>query len=206
MNGESYPWLYSALSAVRGLRVPARFSVLVGLTLAVCTGFGLSRLMTRWPRRRLLVAGSVLAMVAIEAIPAITLERVWLQPPPIYDAIPPAGSVIAEFPMATEEFGSHYDTRYLYFSTFHWRTMVNGNSGHFPPSHATLIAHMRDFPSPESLEYLRERHVTHITVHGAFYGEGRYRTIINALDGRSDLGLVKAAPWEGSESRVYRLR
>ena len=49
------------------------------------------------------------------------LERVWPEPPPIYASIAgePA-AVLAEFPMPTAPLAYFFDTRYLYFSTFHW--------------------------------------------------------------------------------------
>ena len=34
-----------------------------------------------------------------------------------------------------ERWGIHFDNAYIYFSTFHWQRLVNGNSGFFPPSY-----------------------------------------------------------------------
>ena len=56
------------------------------------------------------------------------------------------------------------------------------------------------------MEYLRTRGVDYVAVHGAFYDPGIYRGIVTALDRRPDMRLVVAAPWEGTESRLYRLR
>ena len=44
-NGPVYPYLYEWLPFVRGLRVPARSSLLVGLSLALLAGFGVRRLL-----------------------------------------------------------------------------------------------------------------------------------------------------------------
>jgi len=44
-------------------------------------------------------------------------------------------AVLAEFPMPTAPLDYFFDTRYLYFSTFHWHPIVNGNSGYFPKSY-----------------------------------------------------------------------
>jgi hypothetical protein len=205
-NGEIYAWLYDYSSVVRGLRVPARFSILVGLTLSVLSGFAVARAIARWPRWRIAITGGILTLLTIEAIPALTLLPLWPEPPPIYHAVTQPDAVLAEFPMGTEEFGAAFDARYLYFSTFHWHKLVNGNSGYFPPSHARLIAIAREFPANSVLHLLRERGVTHITVHGAYFGPERYQTIIEALDTRPDLELLVAAPWEGAESRLYRFR
>ena len=54
-------------------------------------------------------------------MPRMPLERVWPDPPPIYASIAGEPSaVLAEFPMPTAPLGYFFDTRYLYFSTFHW--------------------------------------------------------------------------------------
>ena len=52
LNSRCYPLLLYSLSPYRGIRVPARFSMLVGLTLAVLAGFGAARMLERWPRQR----------------------------------------------------------------------------------------------------------------------------------------------------------
>ena len=44
-NSVFYPYLYEWLPFIRGLRVPARASILVGLTLALLAGFGVRRLL-----------------------------------------------------------------------------------------------------------------------------------------------------------------
>jgi len=108
--------------------------------------------------------------------------------------------------MSSDETVPWFDARYVYFSIFHWHDLVNGYSGFFPPSYAKLTARERDFPSREALDFLRGRGVDYIAVHGAFYGPERYPTIVAQLDRAPGLQLVIAAPWEGSESRLYRLQ
>ena len=50
-------------SPFKGLRVPARFSLLAGMTLAILAGYGAARLLERWPRQRVALAGAMLALV-----------------------------------------------------------------------------------------------------------------------------------------------
>ncbi len=116
-----------------GLRAPARFSIFVGLSLAVLAGYGVARLLDRASRRQMALTAVMLGLIIVEAMPRMPLERVWPGPPPIYASIPsePA-AVLAEFPMPTAPVGFFFDTRYLYFSTFHWHRLVNGNSGYCP--------------------------------------------------------------------------
>jgi hypothetical protein len=207
-NGATFTSLHAFLSPFKGLRVPARFSILAGLTLAILAGYGAARLLERWPRQRVALTAAMLAIVVIEAVPIMPLERAWLEPPPIYASIagrqPPV--VLAEFPMPRDIYRSDFDARYLYFSTFHWQNLVNGNSGFFPPSYVQLLERERDFPSEAALSYLRSRGVQYLTMHGRFTNPERYKYTIAWLDARPDVELVAAAPWEGSESRLYRLR
>jgi hypothetical protein len=190
------------------LRVPARFSLLAGMTLAILAGYGGARLLERWSRKRVGLTAAILTIVVIEAVPIMPLERVWLEPPAIYASIagkqPPA--ILAEFPMPPDIYRSDFDARYLYFSTFHWQNLVNGNSGFFPPSYVELLEHERDFPSEAALDYLRSRGVQYLTMHGRFTTPTRYAYTVAWLDARPDLELVAAAPWEGNESRLYKLR
>ena len=108
--------------------------------------------------------------------------------------------------MPRDIYRSDFDARYLYFSTFHWQNLVNGNSGFFPPSYFELLAREREFPNEASLNYLRSRGVQYLTMHGRFTNPDRYGYTVGWLDARPDVELVAAAPWEGGESRLYRLR
>jgi hypothetical protein len=207
LNGGYYPLLYTYVAPYRGLRVPARFSIFVGFSLSLLAAYGAARIVRRWPRQRLVLTAAMLGVIMLEAMPRMPLERVWRSPPPIYASIAGEPSaVLAEFPMPTAPIGYFFDTRYLYFSTFHWHPIVNGNSGYFPKSYEELTERERDFPSESAVEYLRRRGVDYVAVHGAFLEQDKFNRIVAALDVRPDMVLVVAAPWEGSESRLYRLR
>jgi len=207
LNGGYYPLLYSYVAPFRGLRVPARFSIFVGLSLAVLAGYGVARLLARWPRYGTTITAVLLGLIVLEAIPRMPIEPVWRHPPPVYAAIAGEPSaVLAEFPMPTTPLDYYFDARYLYFSTFHWHPIINGNSGYFPAWYDELIERQRDFPSEAALSDLRSRGVDYFTIHGAFTSAERYRHTVTWLDARPDVELVVAAPWEGAESRLYRLQ
>jgi hypothetical protein len=207
-NGRVFPWLHQYVPPFRGLRVPARFSILAGLTLAILSGYGAARLARSAPRLRPLSVALVLAAVVFEAWPRLRLEPVWPEPPPIYGSLssgPPV--VLAEHPMPKDGTTSWFDTRYMYFSTWHWNNLVNGNSGFAPPSYDELIEREREFPSDAAITYLKERGVEYLAVHGAFMAsQERYVRTVAMLDRRNDLQLITAARWGGSESRLYRVR
>src|SRR5262249_47747321 len=101
-NGVSYPFLYRWFKPIRGLRVPARFSVLVALSLAILSGYGVRRLLNRTrsgAARHLIFAALIVAGIA-NPWPVLDLRRVWREPPPVYGALAGASHVVlAEFPI-----------------------------------------------------------------------------------------------------------
>jgi len=68
LNGATFRVLHAYVSPFRGLRVPARFSLLAGMTLAILAGYGATRLLERWPRARVALTGVVLILVIVEAL------------------------------------------------------------------------------------------------------------------------------------------
>jgi hypothetical protein len=205
-NRSVFPLLYENVPPFGNIRVPARFSVLAGLSLAVLSAFGAARLFSRWPRQRTALMAAMLAVLCYEALPSIELVHPWLAPPPIYESLAEKPtSVLAEFPMGEVSKDPFSEFTYLYFSTFHWQKLVNGQSGWLPPSYKDLLDAQRDFPSEKAIAYLRHRGVEYIGVHGAFYDPKKFAEVAAALDARGDVELVTKAPWEGSESRLYRL-
>lgn len=204
-NRPLFALLYENVPPFGNIRVPARYSVLAGLSLAVLSAFGAARVLARWPRARPALIAAMLAVISYEALPNMELVRPWLEPPPIYGSFAgkPA-SVLAEFPMVEHSKDPFAEFTYLYFSTFHWQTLVNGQSGWLPPSYLDLLDEEKDFPSEKAIAYLRQRGVEYVGVHGAFYDPKKFAEVIAALDARRDIELVTKAPWEGSESRLYR--
>ncbi len=206
-NGFVYRSLYDHASPVHGMRVPARFGIFVGMTLAILSGYGAARLLRRWPRWQAVLTVAMVTAAIVEAFPRMPLHSVWRQPPPIYAKIPEPHAVLAEFPMPADDTGVSVDTVYMYFSTFHWHRLINGYSGYYPSSYLELMSHERDFPSDTAVNYLKARGVDYVTIHGAFYGSpDLYRETIALVDARGDMQLVAAMPWESAETRLYRLR
>jgi hypothetical protein len=204
-NGALYRGLRSYVPPFRGLRVPARFSVMVGLTLAVLAGYGAARLVRSTRRSvRTIVTAALVGIALWELTPRLDLVAAWVDPPPIYESLVGRDDVVlAEFPMPDPLRPD--DARATYFSVFHWHKLVNGISGHYPTSYIRLLARQRTFPDDTSIAALRDHGVTHVVVHGAFYPSRQFQRVIRTLDRRPDVALLNAAAFEGSESRLYRL-
>jgi hypothetical protein len=73
------------------------------------------------------------------------------------------------------------DAQYAYTSTFHWKPLVNGYSGYYPPTYLTRLAAMRDFPTSRGLDRLRADGVRYIVVHERAYTVEAHVRIAEAL-------------------------
>ena len=205
-NGYTYSFLHEFAFPYRGLRVPARMAILVGLSLAVLAGFGAARLAALSPRRWLTAAAlaTLAAGILLEYRATVRLRYLWRSPPPVYDALPASARVIFEMPLVDPDMA--LEPLYMYFSTFHWRRLVNGYSGFSPRSHQQLVKMMETFPDDTGMAELRRRGVDAIVVHGAFHRSPEaYKKLADALDERPDVVLVRTVKWHEHESRVYRM-
>ena len=206
LNGYVYPFLHSFAFPYHGLRVPARMAILVGLSLSILVGFGTARIAMLSPRRWLTATAlvAIAAGILLEYRSTVRLRHLWPSPPPVYEALPASARVIFEMPLVDPDMA--LEPVYMYFSTFHWRRLVNGYSGFSPRSHQQLVAMMPTFPDDAGMLELRRREVDAIIVHGAFHrSQEVYQKLIRGLDKRSDVALVRTVRWQEFESRVYRM-
>jgi len=206
-NGVLYPILYDALPFVRGLRVPARCSVIVGLSMAVLAGFAVRRLVAGRPRGVVAaIVGALTIAIAIDLRPLLRLESVWLEPPPIYGTVASTPNVVlAEFPFGGNTRKFTPNMPYLYFSLWHWANMVNGYSGHTPPGQDDFEKSIGPFPEEGALDILRARGVTHVTINCALYNDG-CGTLLDRVQAAPRLKLLVSSKWQGQPVRLYELR
>ena len=183
--------------------------MVVGLSLAILAGYGVARL-TAWlknPATAYALAAVLCAVLCIEARPVLAFEEPckphaiygWFQgrPTAVLAELPTPGDVIERL---------WQDVRYEYFSTFHWNTLVNGNSGILPVAYLNFSRQMTTFPDEDSLALLRRSGAQYVVVHEEFYEDkAAYRSVVEASAGRADLVEVARAVDRGTEARVYKL-
>jgi hypothetical protein len=105
--------------------------------------------------------------------------------PPVYAllaTLPPG--VVAEFPMPKVDALPGPDPWYAYFSIFHWKPLVNGYSGFYPPSYIHRLVDLRRFPDAFSLRALRREGVRYMVIHERGYEKNRdlYVQILSTLE------------------------
>ena len=139
-NGIVYPWLREHALPFRGLRVPARMAIVVGLSLAILVGYTVARISRAGISRAARIAAIAVIAVGIvaEYHSTLVLDDVWRRPPPVYE--PLSGqpeAVLIELPLIAPDVAR--EPTYMYFSTFHWHRLVNGYSGFSPQWYPDLI-------------------------------------------------------------------
>jgi hypothetical protein len=187
VNGWTYPALYRLLSPFRTLRVPARFAMLVAIFLAVLAGLGVSALRARcrapWARHAVL-ACALAGLVAESANRPLPLASMPAAIPGVYEylATLPPGPVF-EYPIShLEGRAGPQDATYMYYSTAHWKPLLNGYSSFAPASYFELRDRMAAFPQPESIAYLVQRGTRYVLAHERFYFLGGFEEDVAALD------------------------
>jgi hypothetical protein len=178
-----YRLLYEYVPVFEGVRVPARFGMIVALMLAILGGYGASLLMRHRPTRLLLAALAVLAIAegllrpfiinGTGATPGFNLPAARVYPPArapgVYPAVArlPESAILAELPLGYSDF----DARAMFYSIGHWRPLLNGYAGFFPPHYGRLAVAVSDVPEHPQVAWnaLREGGATHVIVHEATY-------------------------------------
>jgi hypothetical protein len=202
-----YQWLFENVTVYRGLRAPARFAILVQLSLGVLAGFGVARVLGAIERRRLrlLVAVGIVAAGVVEyrgqprlrSVPEASRIYSWLarEPP----------SRVLELPIE-RDFVHSVDPEYMLASALHWQRLLNGYSGFFPASYIELIDRLESFPDETSLDYLQSRGVDLILIHRRFLDDDRYKRITLGLAASRRVQLAARYIEDGHPVDAYRLQ
>jgi len=173
-----YQLLFDYVPGFDGLRVPARFGMIIVLMLSILAGYG-ATVVGRY--RGAAVVLSVLAVLFLcegVSVPFIingtspltdfaTPEARLYPPsraPAVYGAVAQESNVVlAELPLGQQD----YDLRAMFYSIRHHARLLNGYSGFFPRHYGQLALALSDIPRhPEpAWSALRQSGATHVLVH-----------------------------------------
>ncbi len=207
LNGAVYRALYRWFPPLHSVRVPARFAILVVLTLALLAGIGAARLLSWFASTtaRTVAAACLTALIIVDAWPHSDALPVWRSTPTVYAALPTDGSVLFEFPVHSPADRFSENLPYMYFSMSHWRPMVNGYSGFIPASYDALLQGVSTFPDTPALKYLASVGVTHIALHCRLWEPDVCALMMARLDATAGLRRLARAEWYGAPSTLYEL-
>lgn len=176
-----YRFFYRHVPGFGSIRAPARIFVLALLGGSVLAGFGASRLIAFGRRRAALVAMALVAGALFEfqtgslarALPeAPTIPAVYAEL-----AKAPSPGAVLELPIHEGE-AIIEESLPMFYSTVHWKPLVNGYSGWWPNDYWELVGRLRHFPTSRSLRFLLERApVRYVVVHYDKIPEPRRRRL-----------------------------
>ena len=221
VNGVVYPVLWRVLEPYRGLRVPARFGLIVLATWSLLAAVGAASAARRFAggsgasgpaglsRGRAMAAAAVLLVMGVESIATMHARRMPSTAPTVYGflgRLPP--SVVAHAPLADPGALPGADSDFIYFAQYHRHSLVNGNSGFFPPAYLRLMSAAHDLPSDQAIDALRTAGVEYLVVHERYFETwDAMSDTIYRLERRADLqpqGTFEDEPGTGN-ARIYRL-
>jgi hypothetical protein len=213
LNTPLYEPIRAVLLIYRGLRAPARASILVYLALAALAAFGWARLEKRLTRGGTPFLGVPVATAIVAS--AMLLEyatpmKAWFVVPPtpqVYGWLADQPrAVVLELPVSTaDRLDIVPDGLYMFRSTAHWQPILNGYSGFFPQSYLDLTERVKAFPDDASIEYLKKRGVDLIILHGGLLAPDRFGIIMAELLARPDIRAVARYEARVGPDVVFRL-
>jgi hypothetical protein len=171
------PMPYQLLAAVvpgfSTMRAPQRFGALATLGTIALAGLGLA-----WLRAQLLSGGRRVVAGALAAVASATFLfelTPWTFGPswvPVGAAVPPAyqwlaahgdGGPLLELPL--QRINLLRESRYMYYSTYHWLPLLNGYSSYPPASWLALADATGRLPDPAALDDVLALHPRWILLH-----------------------------------------
>ena len=162
-----YKYLFDYFPGFKSMRVPSRFGFIVMLSLSVMAAYGLKRFIESKPKIKKLAISFIFVLLIIS-------ESLYI---PVFGGTMPVGREIPEtyqwmanetgdfaiVELPSESWGD--DTEYMYYSTYHWKKLVNGYSGFFPDSYPETMKALMLFPSNESVDLLKMIGVKYVVIH-----------------------------------------
>lgn len=188
-----YAAFYAFVPGFDGVRVPARYGMIVTLGLAALAALGIASIDRRHRGRVGVLAAALMVLEAI-AVPipinqnATDYKQAGLAPlpaslatgsaaPPVYRFLAqlPPSAVVMELPLGEPAF----DVRYMFYSMLHWRRLVNGYSGGAPEQYEMLTESLKDLATrpDRAWQAIADSTATHAIVHEASYTDAAGRRL-----------------------------
>jgi hypothetical protein len=179
-----YLLIYKYIPGFNGLRAPCRFGIFAIFGLVILSCFSLKEItiyIKKWKSLKyfLVIILTLLVLAENVRIP-INIGKLKRTFPQVYQwlASQPGDFAIIELPLPHQAKIAN-NLGYMYYSTSHWKRIVNGCSGYHPRSYNKLHWALRSFPQPESIKYLRDHYaIKYIIIHLSKYPKKRRKEII----------------------------
>lgn len=212
-NGP-YMFLYKYVPGFKGIRVASRFHILVMFSLAILAAFGIKALLSsrllkkRW--RSLVIASLFMVLILGEYL---SIPVPWRNMPAKKDipeiyqwlAKKEGDFAIIELPLPKPGESTFYkECPRMYYSTYHWKKLVNGYAGYFPSLYYELKWRWQTQSLEQNVNDLRILGVKYIILDSSLYEEEE-EELSNIMSGISRLEEHVKPVTQIGKAYVYEL-
>jgi hypothetical protein len=194
-----YLLLYYLVPGFKGIRVPARFAIMVLLGIGVLAGYGYRKFSEKFdvPIKKSILGMTLVMLILAECLivplpaPQVkTGENI----PSVYKWLSQQRDdfAIVELPLhSASSFDVRKESLYLYYSAYHWKKILNGSSGYYSPTYFFLSTQMLKFPSRIFLNLLKKLGISYMIVHSTEYEKSHWQEIYGKLNGyKNEISFV----------------
>jgi hypothetical protein len=183
-----YHWIFDPFPGLEMLRAPARFGFIMIAALTVLCAYGWMALAEKIRLSSAKLVSLTLLLLSVEffsaKIPLLPLasgDRI----PQVYSYLKNSENVGGVLELPTHAYSTtpsdFTDRIYTYFSAYHFKPIVVGYSGYFPPTFDGLIAETANLPSDNSLDIFEAIGVRTIVLHTKLLSANQMRRWNNAV-------------------------
>ena len=192
-----FKWFYDHVPGFKGIRVPSRYGIFVIFCLIVLAAYGLKNVLRAIKKKEIKIAFSIGLIVFLNveylAVPQgmkiipvkndVPLTYAWLKDQP--------GDVaVAELPFFKQ---LDHESKYMYFSLYHGKKMINGYSGFIPLSTFYIRRVFNGFPSRASLDILKALNIKYAVVHPKLWDDEKAARVMGRLKNKYSDELKEVA-------------
>jgi hypothetical protein len=193
-----YYFLNKYVPGFDGLRVASRFHIFVMFSLAVLAAFGVRSLLTKLKGWKKMVLASLIALLVLAEYVSIPIPVTKI---PVKEDIPEVYRWLAsqkedfallELPLPRPlSLDFTLESRRLYFSTYHWKRLVNGASGYYSPLYVELLRRWPRSSLRQNIEDLNPLNVRYLLLHSDQFSQKEFSQMISQLlEMKNDLRFV----------------
>lgn len=186
-----YILLYKYIPGFKGIRVAARFHILVMFSLAILAALGIKALLSfLLPKKRRISLVIVSIFMGLILTEYLSIPVPWKsipakkEIPEIYRwlATKKGEFAIVELPLPKPgEHTAPKECPRMYYSTYHWKKLVNGYAGFFPPLYYELKRRWQEHSLEQNIKDLQILGVKYIILHSSLYEEREFRNMMSEL-------------------------
>ena len=206
-----YIILFKYVPGFDGLRVASRFHIFVMLSIAVLAAFGIKSILSFFQNKKKLTYFAALPLIMLILLEYLSIP-ISMETVPVKENIPEVYKwlkakkddfSLLELPLPKSKREIAWiESPRLYYSTFHWKKLVNGMSGYFPPLYTELRRRWQIEPLEQNIEDLQILGVKYIILHSSSYEDEKLNKIMSDISKLKE--RIKFVTRQG-EAYVYEL-